>query len=255
MQALGIDNMKNTSTLMRHFMPFTYCKKCLKIVSDGTKRKGLDQNDSQSEMHSVSTNITDAHNLEKLIEEERRDESDDNKDVDPDLEPYISSVERLDKKEKARQSIYHHASSVLDDVAVVQYQTQDCVHHEFVIETGNVLAALREYTTVCLNRRLTTAIGSNTIIVKTTPATTMYERLSRKRRTISRLLSKDDILTYWARFREIFTGDCLWSSLENGLKIYLKILQRRDALDTECEHLRKQNAELTRMLKPFMKNQ
>lgn len=76
----------------------------------------------------------------------------------------------------------------------------------------------------------------------------MLARLSRQRYTQSRMLTAGDIVDYWNRFESIFTGERLWSSIEVGLKTYLKVLQRRDQLDTECQYLREQNSELRHLL-------
>lgn len=83
-------------------------------------------------------------------------------------------------------------------------------------------------------------------------ATTMLARLSRQRYTQSRMLTTGDIVAYWNRFETIFTGERVWSSIEVGLKTFLKLLQRRDQLDTECQYLRKQNSDLRHMLPTSM---
>lgn len=84
---------------------------------------------------------------------------------------------------------------------------------------------------------------------------TMVERLRRCRPTISRLLTNDDVYRYWYRYQELFTDDKkrIWKALCNGIGVYLNELQKRDALDTECKYLRRQNFELKHILKEYRK--
>lgn len=128
---------------------------------------------------------------------------------------------------------------------IEKLEQKTCDKHNLVIRSGIVLSVLKQYTDSCLNQ--------NGKLESANKATTMVTRLERVHNTISRLLSPDDIEHFWKRYREIFSNDKekLWNSLEHGLKVYLKILQKRDSLDTECEFLRKQNSELKHMLEPY----
>lgn len=226
---------------MEYFVPYAYCKNCnVGGTAAGRTSTLLDSESENSvSMYRRDTMSANPFSTMSTVTVDRRPTA---VAIDHDLISYMSSVERIDRKEIARQSAF---TFHVEESPKAAHAHAQCVDHEIVIEPGNVLVALRQYTASCLNRLQTNP--------QTTPASTMFERLDRKRPTISRLLSADDISKYWTRFRQVFTGDPLWASLESGLKIYLKILQRRDKLDTECEHLRRQNVELNHMLQPFMR--
>lgn len=68
--------------------------------------------------------------------------------------------------------------------------------------------------------------------------------------TLSRLLNHAEVARFWKQFEELFTKDQeqLWTALEYGLKQYLLVLKERENLFEDCEQLRKQNAELNRLL-------
>ena len=65
---------------------------------------------------------------------------------------------------------------------------------------------------------------------------------------------KFDVKNFWAQFLLAFPEDKqkLWKSLEHGLNHYLIILKEREQLDTQCEFLRRQNAELKHLLKRYL---
>lgn len=74
--------------------------------------------------------------------------------------------------------------------------------------------------------------------------------------TISRLLATHDIENFWQQFNAAFTPEKekVWQGLEYGLSQYLKVLKEREELDSECEFLRNQNAELKHLLQKFAPN-
>ena len=55
---------------------------------------------------------------------------------------------------------------------------------------------------------------------------------------------------FWKQFQDMFPSNLeqLWNGLEHGMKQYLVVLKNRETLFEECEHLRKQNAELMQLL-------
>ncbi|PSN49554.1 hypothetical protein C0J52_04984 [Blattella germanica] len=71
---------------------------------------------------------------------------------------------------------------------------------------------------------------------------------------MSRLINVQDVKSYWARFREIFTPqrEKLWDGLLLGLQKYHPILEDRHTLNCETEELRRQNAELRRLLHTYI---
>ena len=68
--------------------------------------------------------------------------------------------------------------------------------------------------------------------------------------TISRNITDNDIIDFWERYRNIFSKDKerLWDNLLVGLKKYYEVLKERHQLNAETQSLRKQNAEMRRLL-------
>lgn len=80
------------------------------------------------------------------------------------------------------------------------------------------------------------------------------DRLTEEKLTISRNLTVEDVTKFWKRYREVFPAkkEKLWDGLLIGLQKYHAILKERHKLNTETEHLRKQNSELRRLLEIHM---
>lgn len=65
---------------------------------------------------------------------------------------------------------------------------------------------------------------------------------------------KDQIELMWTNYRTMFPAEHanMWSSLEYGLADYLVHLKKREKLHTECDKLRRQNAQLKYMLQEVL---
>ena len=59
------------------------------------------------------------------------------------------------------------------------------------------------------------------------PHRNLMSSLSMKHSTVSRIISTEDITTFWKRFREIFSPqqEKLWDSLLTGLQRYHRVLE------------------------------
>nr|CAH7761912.1 unnamed protein product [Callosobruchus chinensis] len=78
---------------------------------------------------------------------------------------------------------------------------------------------------------------------------TTRERLERKRLTISRLMTNEDIKLYWEKFRLIYNEDRvkIWDALLQGLTYYHEILKKRRNLCEQVVSLRSQNEDLKKL--------
>lgn len=76
------------------------------------------------------------------------------------------------------------------------------------------------------------------------------KRTVKEKLTVSRNITDEDITAFWERYRYIFSEDRerLWDNLLVGLKKYYEVLKERSQLNAETELLRKQNAEMRRLL-------
>lgn len=72
--------------------------------------------------------------------------------------------------------------------------------------------------------------------------------------SLSRHLTNEDVTLFWKRYRDIFstTNEKLWDGLLIGLHKYHEILKERHRLNNETKCLKKQNAELKRLLETYV---
>lgn len=219
--------MREASTLINYFVPYAFCTICSSKIDD-LSYKSSHKTDSSSK--------NDLSSLEELVDE--------------DLASYINDFDKsIHADNDTRHSMF---PAVPSEPSAQRRLNTPCQKHTFAIEPGCVLTVFREYIQACQNANARIVIGG---IGASSDATPMDNRLACVRNTVSRLLTFEDVELFWTRYREIFTDDRrkLWGSLEKGLKEYLRVLQLRDRLDTECEYLRQQNKELQHLLKPFLK--
>jgi len=82
----------------------------------------------------------------------------------------------------------------------------------------------------------------------------LQEKLTEKKTIVSRNMTVEDVISFWKRYSEIFSAkkERLWDGLLIGLKKYYEILKERHHLSIETESLRRQNAELRRLLKTYI---
>lgn len=269
-QALGIESMRDVSTLISHFVPYAWCLVCtpaetevLSAVEPMEKSESSIVNSYQASRNTIADLKASYRRKTNLMVVAKAKSnsvvSSDGKFTEfmgADLAAIIRDIDRTDQVAQTPWSP-HKVSSSLDalsmplDECLERPTATPCERHTLVIETGCVLAVLRSYARACLNASRTKAVGG---IGGRTEATTMAERLACVRRTVPRLLSADDVELFWRRYREVFTAERhqLWEALENGLQVYLRVLRRREQLDGECDQLRRQNAELRHMLQPYL---
>lgn len=252
-QALGIQSMRNVSTLIEHFVPYAWCTVCSMPAQEPDTLSSIST--AKPEAHKPSMIRKTVANLAKETLNVANANAA-NEFLDADLVSYIQDFERANQVEAFTRQSFYPTAAMFDNLNLPGKDDPNaphtpCEHHRFVIEPGCVLKVFRAYAQTCLNANARTVIGG---IGASTHSTTMSDRLMCVRSSVSRLMRADDVEAFWRRFREVFTPESrrLWDSLEHGLKEYLRVLQRRDQLNTECEYLRRQNAELRHMLQPYL---
>lgn len=121
--------------------------------------------------------------------------------------------------------------------------------NQLVCKKGHLLKIDASYVT----RALKEFIERYNFIKREETPESLKEKLLKKNVTISRSLTVEDIKEFWKRYRDLFPSDkeCLWDGLLVGLKQYYETLKERKRLNNETEFLKKQNAELRRLLKTY----
>ncbi|XP_076232104.1 dynein regulatory complex protein 1 isoform X1 [Calliopsis andreniformis] len=113
--------------------------------------------------------------------------------------------------------------------------------HLLVIETEFVANALKEF------------VERYQFVKREKTPSTVGTRVLTEKSTVSRNITEQDMITFWEKYRNIFSKDkeTLWDHLLVGLKKYHDVLKERHQLNSETESLRKQNAELRRLLRNY----
>lgn len=223
-------------------MPYTWCPNCTlanEIESVEFCRHRLeyesDEYDESNDINLMEYHTDDTKTFSSDISININMETD---SLNSSLNEYIKNFEDKSEYRKAMENLRTKPNTVER-----QTQRKPCPNHYLVMESSTLMNVLRSYTKTYLNANQVDHIA------------TMVERLRRNRSTVSRLLSNSDVTKFWRRFQEIFSIENikLWTALEKGIEVYLSVLQKRDRLDTECEYLRRQNAELKYVLKEYQK--
>ncbi|KAH0952940.1 hypothetical protein HN011_007629 [Eciton burchellii] len=263
-QALKIKSEEELGFLLNFFLPYAYCRICTKPVSNDVSRYISDES-------AKSTSKTSSEDVCGIPEEFTSDEA-----------RLIAAVKKAIRDEELA------VASISNDVSVCSFQT--CLVEESLSTEQELLTTYEEKYTpptpcVCINdiikdtdndqmqRRLLCNKG-HLLEIEATFVTralrefiekyhfvkmeempqTFQEKLTERKKVISREMTIEDITNYWMRYSEIFSAkkERLWDGLLVGLRKYHEILKKRDDLNIEMEFLRKQNAELRHLLKTYI---
>ncbi|XP_066255392.1 dynein regulatory complex protein 1 [Euwallacea similis] len=263
--AIGIQDASYINMLFKHFLPYTFCPVCqgsMMIQPSKVESRGSSGSQMSSILSRFEDEILFIPELEDLVEAIRQPDNVlgaivsrlgaiEDIDEEPDSVSMISEHEAVEdickvaeienfvsdkakKKLKALSPRKKISISRLTEFYYCQFR------HPLVISPIYVLKALREFVASYYIR---------TLGVPTTGA-----RLQKKRQTISRYLTQHDIKTYWEKFKFNFGEDRVrvWNGLLTGLKKYHQILKDRRSICDEVLKLRKENAELRRLLGNYL---
>ncbi|XP_076249879.1 dynein regulatory complex protein 1 [Rhynchophorus ferrugineus] len=264
-QALGIQGASNIDILFKHFQPYTFCPICNgSFIISSTKVDTDLISSGTSQIYSLFSRTTA---IEQLIIPELNDVMDairqpdavfDNVmadmvtsvDLYEDVSSENSYFERIedicgaagvDEYEKSKDKTKSPSSRLKQSGTKGFIEMLQCQYkHPLVISSVYVLKALREFVV--------------SYYVKKAGVPTTGARLEKKRLSISRILSEKDINNYWEKFKQNFGQDRVrvWDALLVGLKKYHEILKDRKSICDDVLKLRKENAELKRLLSNYL---
>ncbi|KAL1122141.1 hypothetical protein AAG570_003546 [Ranatra chinensis] len=83
----------------------------------------------------------------------------------------------------------------------------------------------------------------------------LEKKMSKRRLTVSRVISDEDVEGFWAKYRSIMTEkrEQVWDSLLNGLKTYFSVLKERHNLNEEVKRLKIVNNDMRLLLQNYIK--
>ncbi|XP_019886225.2 dynein regulatory complex protein 1 [Ooceraea biroi] len=249
-QALKINSEQELGFLLNFFLPYAYCSTCTEDVSGPISDKSLSPSETsieQSDICGVSEEFTaDEAKLIAAVKEAIRDEksSTPSNDVSISLDrsPQSSLTETLLPIAECTSTSFASISDIAKDDDRMQRHLLCDKGHLLEIEATFVTRALREFVE-----------RYHFVRLEEMPQT-FQEKLTNRKKIISRNMAIEDVTSYWMQYSEIFSAkrERLWDGLLIGLKKYHGILKERDHLNIEMESLRKQNAELRRLLKTYI---
>ncbi|KAK2580856.1 hypothetical protein KPH14_005933 [Odynerus spinipes] len=254
--ALNIVSEEEIEFLLNFFLPYTYCPDCTSLdKSTPTSQKSIDKIMEASSFQSTSS-------TPDVCGDEEPDE---------DVAQLIATI----KDEIYCNDLYGEADTVTNDtqdypvpsavptlstlveenvsssVNVVSSNDKDEKEQKqrLVCKKGHLLQIHSAYVT----RALKEFVEKYHFVKRDDIVPCLKDRLSIRKVTVSRSLTVEDIREFWKRYRDLFppAKERLWDGLLVGLKQYYEILKERQRLSNETEFLKKQNAELRRLLKTY----
>ncbi|CAL1676124.1 unnamed protein product [Lasius platythorax] len=250
-QALNVKSEEELGFLLNFFLPYAYCPTCSKDISrsicDETVKSPSPKTDiEQLDICGVVEEFTeDEARLIAAVKEAIDDEKSSNPSDDASI---ISSSSRSSPTEtllpiaERTSTSFASISDIIKDDDQMQRRLLCDKGHLLEIETTFVTRALREFVE-----------RYHFVKWKEMPQT-FEEKLIEKKTVVSRNITIQDVTNFWKRYSEIFPAkkERLWDGLLIGLKKYHKVLKERHQLNVEIESLRRQNAELRRLLKTYI---
>ncbi|XP_033227866.1 dynein regulatory complex protein 1 isoform X2 [Belonocnema kinseyi] len=250
LQALEIESKEDIELLLNFFLPYAYCPICINQENESDK--------SFSDKTSTSSIKEELYGKPEEPEDERT------RKLIETVKEEVTAVSTHCGSSESSGSIFTESTdssvSVTDKATIEGSKSNEDLScdslsdskkqkllceegHLFEIRVTHVIKALKEF----VEKFHSVKQGEDLLTFK--------EKLTQAKSTISRNISIEDVTKFWARYREIVNEkrERLWAALLVGLNKYHEILKERRKLNTETESLRRQNAELQRLLEAYKK--
>ncbi|KOX80024.1 hypothetical protein WN51_06436 [Melipona quadrifasciata] len=246
-EALKITSKQEIQFLLNFFLPYAYCPTCTtKIVSTPSV---CGRSGEVNESSSSSATLFDVCGSDILNAEEAK---------------LVAAMEEVLCSEKLHDD--EHESDIVTNENVLESSPTETPTVNAQVSTC-VSKGIIEVTDNGEPKRLLTCDRGHLLTVETEIVSNAlkdfverYEfvkkeaspdkKIIKEKVTISRNITDNDIIEFWERYRNIFSKDKerLWDNLLVGLKKYYEVLKERHQLNAETQSLRKQNAEMRRLL-------
>ncbi|XP_043274905.1 dynein regulatory complex protein 1 [Venturia canescens] len=244
-QALGIKTEGQIDLLLNFFLPYSYCMTCANEEDNVSVVTGSEKGESSTEENPprngdpeglkagndfVGSRVEPESNIPTLSEVGKCEDSESSENTD----------ESGEKARRVESGITLTADRSSEGVSSsLPGRDVTCKRgHLLEIDSVNVTKALRDF-----------AEKTRRKDEERTPSL----RDHRKVASVSRSLTNEDVSCFWKSYRDIFPSkkEKLWDGLLIGLHKYHDILKERHRLNNETKLLRKQNAELKRLLETY----
>ncbi|XP_046831239.1 dynein regulatory complex protein 1 [Vespa crabro] len=248
-QALNIISEEEIQFLLNFFLPYTYCPDCMSLDKT-TESSSLSTSTSNTPLVCGGTELDEE--TTKLVETIKAEVF--FQDVCSSVCTLIDTTDYSEMRLPSAETTTSISSDELDVSSISCDEKKDSSQpkegaNQLLCKKGHLLKIDASYVT----RALKEFIEKYNFIKRDETPKYLKERLSMRKVTISRSLTVEDIKEFWKRYRDLFppSKESLWDGLLVGLKRYYETLKERQRLSNETASLKKQNAELRRLLKTY----
>ncbi|KAL6440299.1 hypothetical protein ACFW04_003104 [Cataglyphis niger] len=252
-QALNVTSEEELGFLLNFFLPYAYCSTCKDISISICDETALMMKSAFSETEIEQLDVCG------IAEEFTEDEAKLIADVKEAIYVEKSSIPSNDvsiinssSPTPLTETLLPIAERTSISIASISdiFKDDDQMQRRLLCDKGHLLQIEATFVT----RALREFVERYHFVKWQEMPQTFQEKLTDKKTVISRNITIQDITNFWKRYIEIFPSkkERLWDGLLIGLKKYHKVLKERHQLNVEMESLRKQNAELRRLLKTYI---
>ncbi|XP_053988810.1 dynein regulatory complex protein 1 isoform X1 [Hylaeus volcanicus] len=251
-EALKITSEQDLQFLLNFFLPYAHCPTCeIKTVSVPSV---CGQPDKTTETSSSMTTLLSVCGNDKTDLEEAK--------LVTAVQEALCSTKFLDKEDtvvvsstpevsltKTPSEDVHVASTCIGEGIIETANADGKSKRLLVCDKGHLLVIETEFVTNALRE----FVERYEFIKKEENTIHIAKKVLQVKATVSRNITEEDITEFWHRYKNIFPPEkeSLWDNLLIGLKKYYEVLKERHKLNAETESLRKQNAELSHLLKSY----
>ncbi|XP_014480631.1 PREDICTED: dynein regulatory complex protein 1 [Dinoponera quadriceps] len=249
-QALNIKSEETLGFLLNFFLPYAYCPTCTsKDKSEPVYVESPKSSSSKADVEQIDI----CGSPEEFTEDEAKliaavkEVICDEKLSTPIDDARITSASPQNSLSETLLPIAECASVSVNSVSDIA-KDDDEMQRRLLCDKGHLLEIETTFVIKALQDLL-----ERYHFVKEMPQT-FQEKLIAKKAIVSRNMTIADVTNFWKRYSEIFSvkKERLWDGLLVGLRKYHEILKERYQLNAETESLRRQNAELRRLLKTYV---
>nr|XP_012229395.1 PREDICTED: dynein regulatory complex protein 1 [Linepithema humile] len=253
-QALNITSEEELSFLLNFFLPYAYCSTCSKDTSRDINRSICEESVKPPSPKIDAEQFDICGFSEEFTEDEAKliaavkDAICDERSSTPSDEASITSSPPRTSLTETLLPIAECTSTSFASITDIT-KDDDQMQRRLLCDKGHLL----EIEAIFVTRALREFI-ERYHFVRSKEMPHLQEKLTEKKTVVSRNMAIEDVTSFWKRYSEIFSAkkERLWDGLLIGLKKYHEILKERHHLNVETESLRKQNAELRRLLKTYI---
>ncbi|XP_011493818.1 PREDICTED: dynein regulatory complex protein 1 [Ceratosolen solmsi marchali] len=225
-QALSISTPEEINMLLNFFLPYAYCLKCSEIQSTSSESlSDITYSICECPVDEKEKKLIDT--VKEVIESDIKDNEESNE---------INTIQTDSCGCESKSAEESESNTKKDEIQFKSKFTCD-KGHVLEIQTADVTHAIKDIVIKYNENEQKNNIS-------------FEDKLGENKVTISRNLTEEDVKNFWSQYRDIIDKDKekLWETILMALNKYHEVLQEGYEMSTKIDNLKKQNAELERLL-------